>query len=209
MSDQEDRITRAAGEDGTGTGGPKKSQATRIVELCADLDLWHVDQEPYAALMVDGHRETWPLRSRALRSLLSRRYYLTARSAAGRQAIEDALGGARRPRDPRGRLASRTYAGRRARRVDLRRPCDDRWRAIEIDAAGWRITANPPVNFIRRRGMLPLAEPVPGGSLDLLKNYLTVKGGGRSARGDWLAGADLPPDRSISGAHLWRRAGER
>ena len=43
--------------------------------------------------------------------------------------------------------------------VDL---CDDRWRAIEIDASGWRIVDEPPVLFLRANGMLALPEPKQG-----------------------------------------------
>ena len=45
---------------------------------------------------------------------------------------------------------------------------DDRWRAVEIASGGWRVIDRPPVYFRRTRGTLPLPEPVPDGSLDLL-----------------------------------------
>ena len=35
--------------------------------------------------------------------------------------------------------------------------CNDRWQAIEVD--GWRVVDEPPIRFIRSRGMLPLPEP--------------------------------------------------
>ena len=47
--------------------------------------------------------------------------------------------------------------------VDL---CDLGWRAIEIDANGWRVVDDPPVYFRRSNGMKALPGPVAGGSLD-------------------------------------------
>jgi hypothetical protein len=40
---------------------------------------------------------------------------------------------------------------------------DEAWRAVEIDATGWRVIDNPPVRFRRAAGMKPLAVPAPGG----------------------------------------------
>ena len=33
------------------------------------------------------------------------------------------------------------------------------WTVVEIDATGWRVISNPPVRFIRPRGLRPLPEP--------------------------------------------------
>jgi hypothetical protein len=53
--------------------------------------------------------------------------------------------------------------------------CDDGWRAIEIDAAGWRILTSAPVRFRRPAGLRALPEPRPGGSLDLLRKHVNVR----------------------------------
>ncbi len=52
----------------------------------------------------------------------------------------------------------------------------DTWRAVEIDATGWRVIDNPPVRFRRASGMQPLAYPVPGGSIAALRLFLNVLG---------------------------------
>jgi hypothetical protein len=49
------------------------------------------------------------------------------------------------------------------------------WRAVEIDATGWRVIDQPPVRFRRAAGMQPLPMPVPGGSIDTLRNFLNVQ----------------------------------
>ena len=52
---------------------------------------------------------------------------------------------------------------------------DETWRAVEIDAAGWRVIDNPPVRFRRAAGMQPLPIPVPGGSVETLRSFLNVQ----------------------------------
>src|SRR5262252_4500497 len=49
------------------------------------------------------------------------------------------------------------------------------WRAIEIDATGWRIIDSPPVRFRRSAGMQPLPMPISGGSVEKLRSFLNVK----------------------------------
>jgi hypothetical protein len=53
--------------------------------------------------------------------------------------------------------------------------CDKEWRAIEIDAAGWRVIDTPPVRFRRAPGMEPLPIPVAGGSINDLLRFLNIK----------------------------------
>jgi hypothetical protein len=52
---------------------------------------------------------------------------------------------------------------------------DETWRAVEIDATGWRVVDNPPVRFRRSSGMKPLPIPVSGGSVDMLRSFLNVQ----------------------------------
>jgi hypothetical protein len=52
---------------------------------------------------------------------------------------------------------------------------DETWRAVEIDATGWRVIDNPPVRFRRAAGMQPLPMPVPGGSVAALRSFLNVQ----------------------------------
>ena len=52
---------------------------------------------------------------------------------------------------------------------------DETWRAVEIDATGWRVIDSPPVRFRRAAGMQPLPVPVCGGSIETLRSFLNVK----------------------------------
>jgi hypothetical protein len=53
--------------------------------------------------------------------------------------------------------------------------CDDRWRAAEIDAAGWQVIDSPPVRFRRTAGMQALPVPIAGGSVNILRRFLNVQ----------------------------------
>jgi hypothetical protein len=54
------------------------SQATALIELADEVELFH-DQScnPYATIAVDGHHETWLVKSKGFRRWLARQYYLT------------------------------------------------------------------------------------------------------------------------------------
>ena len=53
--------------------------------------------------------------------------------------------------------------------------CDERWRAVEVGATGWRVIDHPPVRFRRASGMRPLPVPERGGTIDALRPFLNVK----------------------------------
>ena len=52
---------------------------------------------------------------------------------------------------------------------------DELWRAVEIDAEGWRVVEAPPVRFRRPRYTLPLPEPARGGDIFELGELLNVR----------------------------------
>ena len=52
---------------------------------------------------------------------------------------------------------------------------DETWRAVEIEASGWRVIDNPPVRFRRASGMKPMPIPVGGGSVATLRSFLNVQ----------------------------------
>src|SRR5215217_2078336 len=61
---------------------------------------------------------------------------------------------------------------------------NDAWDAVEIDASGWRIIDNPPVRFVRPKGLQPLPYPAEGCSVDDLKEVLTL-GDGEEDKKAW------------------------
>jgi hypothetical protein len=161
-------------------GRPKlerTSAASRLVELVSEseAELFRTgDQASFARLTVRGHREVWPLRSRAFRTWLRLRFYEAEGRAVGAQAVEDALGtlDARALFDGQEHAAPLRVAEAGGRiYLDL---ADPAWRVVEIDTDGWRVLDNSPVRFRRPKGLLPLPVPTRGGSVGALRNFVNV-----------------------------------
>jgi hypothetical protein len=154
------------------------TQADLLISMAREAaDLFSTpDGTAHAMITVDGVRQTWPLKSKQFKLWLIYSYL----RQTGRAPNSDSICQAALTLN-----AIAMFEGEK-RDVYLRRAehdgkiyldlCDDRWRAIEIDAGGWRVVDNPPVSFVRRPGMLPLPEPVRGGSIDDLRPLLNMQG---------------------------------
>jgi hypothetical protein len=164
-----------AGESGD-TGKRDPTQANALVELAQSAELFHTaDSTGYADLSINDHRETWPIRSKGFRRWLAHCFYEATQGAPSSEVLQSALNvieakaqfdSPERAVHVRvGELEGKLY-------LDL---ADETWRAVEIDATGWRIVSNPPVRFRRSAGMQPLPEPAGGGSIDTLRSFLNVK----------------------------------
>jgi hypothetical protein len=166
--------TQADGADGgkpTSTEGERRkpTQAEVLLGLAATDEHWHVaDGRGYATVrVVEGgraRRETLPIRGKEYRSWLSRRYYQETGKAVSVGILQDVLGVLEdRARYDGPELSVYSRVGQDGGRiyVDL---CDRHWRAVEVDAGGWRVLDACPVRFRRARGMLPLPTPERGGA---------------------------------------------
>lgn len=157
-------------------GGGQPSQATALLEMLADLELWHApDGEAYATLERDGHRETHALRSRAMRDYLSWRYYTAHRRplrGESRGEALDVLEARARYEGEEHRVWLRVGEHADAIYLDLGDPT---WRAVEVTPDGWRIVTAPPVRFRRAATTLALPEPVRGGTLEPLRRLVRVE----------------------------------
>lgn len=153
----------------------RKSQATHLVDLALNsgVELWHSPAgDSYITLPADGHREHYRLSATWVRDWLARRLYAVTHSTPGSQAISDALsvfsglaryeGAEHEPSVRIGRRGEAVY-------LDLGDPT---WRAVEITAAGWRIVQDSSARFVRSRGTDRLPEPVPGGSIEELRQLI-------------------------------------
>jgi hypothetical protein len=156
---------------------PRESASTRLVRLALDagLDLYHDQQQaPYADVVQDGCRHTWPMRSGAMRDWLARLAHRCEGRVPGSQAIADALNvlcGQAVYDGPERFVAVRVAEHQGRLYLDL---ADPGWRAVEIRPDGWNVVQAPPVRFRRSRGTMPLPQPDPTGSLDLLRPLVNV-----------------------------------
>jgi len=166
---------RLQAEKDEGDKGKHRPAKDALIELAQDAELFHTpDGTAYADFIANGHRETWPIRSKGFRRWLGRRYYEQTHSAPNAEAMQAALGiiEARAHYDAPGRTISTRIAGLDPRiYIDC---CNDAWQAIEIDEDGWRIVDEPPVRFRRANGMLPLPTPARGGDIKTLRRYLNL-----------------------------------
>ncbi len=182
----------------TGNDERRQSHADLLIEIAGDAELFHAsDMTPLADVTIEGHRETWPVRSRGFRRWLTRAFYQRHGGAPSAEAVQAALGvmeakahydAPERPIFLRiGEHDGKLY-------LDL---CDRAWRAVEIDGSGWRVVSDPPCRFRRAAGMLPLPEPTPGGSVGDLHRFLNV-----ANPADDADGADDPPGFVLAVAWL-------
>jgi hypothetical protein len=154
----------ALAEESGDTGGRGPKQADILVSLAADADLFHAaDATSYADLEINGHRESWPIRSKGFKRWLARQFFETTGGAPNSDALQSAFNviEAKAYFDAPERAVHIRVAGLEGRLyLDLG---DESWRAVEIDATGWRVIDNPPVRFRRAAGMKPLPIPVLSG----------------------------------------------
>ena len=192
---QQSRIGAETKDGPKSNGRGKQTQADRLIEIATaeGVELYHTpDGTAYADLDVNGHRETWPLKSAGFRGWLRRKYYLETNGAPNAEAMSTAMGVI----EARARFdgVSRAVYVRVAEHdnklyLDL---CNDVWSAVEIDANGWRIVNAPLVRFRRTPGMLPLPYPEDGGNLADLRKHLHVDDNGYVLAVSWLL-ASLRP----------------
>src|SRR5262245_64157838 len=127
-----------------------------------------------ADILVDDHRETWPIRSRRFRGWLRRRYYQAtggAASAAEVRSTVDVLEARAQFDGPERAVHVRIAEHAGHIYLDL---ADEQWRAVDIGPDGWRVIGCPPVCFRRPAGMLPLPVPQQGGSIEALNSCLNL-----------------------------------
>jgi hypothetical protein len=128
----------------------------------------------FADILVDAHRETWPIRSKRLRAWLRRCHYRATGEAASAAQIASALD----------LLEARAQFDGPERAVHIRiaEHCghiyldlaDEHWRAVDIGPDGWQVIERPPVRFRRAAGILPLPAPARGDSIEALNSLLNL-----------------------------------
>jgi hypothetical protein len=132
------------------------------------------DGQTWADVWIDGRRETWRLGSPGFKNWLVHAYYRQSGRAPSPDSLNQAIltlnaaalydGAVHIVGVRTGALGDKYY-------LDL---ADPEWRAIEIDAEGWRVVKEPPIRFHRPRGMLPLPIPVTGGKISELQDFLNL-----------------------------------
>jgi hypothetical protein len=169
-------LDEAIAEENGETGGRRPTQADILIDLAQSAELFHTpDGTGFADLDINGHREMWPIRAKGFRRWLARLFFEATQGAPSSEALQSALNviEAKAHFDAPERTVHIRVGGLDGRLyLDLG---DVTWRAVQIDASGWRVVDNPPVRFRRAAGMQPLPVPVPGGSIEMLRSFLNVQ----------------------------------
>lgn len=171
----------------------RPTQAQSLVALAEPATFFRtLEGDAYTTVPVGGHRETWPVRSKGFTGWLRHRYYEQYEKPPSAQAVTDAVA----------ELEARAQFGDMVRRVFVRVAededsvyldlADDLWRAVKVTPMGWSVIGDPPVRFRRARGMLPLPEPVRGGSLAELRVFVNVQDADWPLVQGWLVAAVRP-----------------
>lgn len=153
----------------------KTTQGQYLIQLAAEAELFHAPAgDCYASFPVADHIETCSLKAKGFRSWLRQRFYAQTGKPPGAQALQDALGvleAKAQFEGPELPIYARLAAKDGNIYIDL---CNEKWEAVEVTPAGWRVVNNPPVKFRRARGMLALPCPVAGGSIEELHKFVNV-----------------------------------
>jgi hypothetical protein len=179
MDNKDNKDAKATVDEAIAAEEKKKAKLADILvrEAKKESALFHSsDGQTWADMRVNGHRETWAIRSKGFRRwlilLYTRAMDETPSSEVVARAIEmlDAIaaleGDERQVHVRVAELDSIIY-------IDM---CDSEWRAIEVSAGGgWRIIDEPPVRFRRAPAMLPLPIPEAGGSIKTLREYINIR----------------------------------
>jgi hypothetical protein len=177
---RDDDKVSSDGEEGDefGDGG----DAGVLVEIVKrdGVELLHAgsrhDAEGFATIQIDNHKETWPIKSIGFGHWLRQRFYELTERAPIAQAFTDAIN----------LLSSIAIFEGKETQVFVRLAehegdiwldlGDEHWRAVQITKRGWDVIdgSKVPVKFVRRRGMLGLPVPVPGGTVDELRRFVNM-----------------------------------
>jgi hypothetical protein len=146
-----------------------------LLAVATAAQLFHAtDGTPFADLVMDGHRETWPVRSKRFRAWLRQQYYERTWDAPSPGALNAALNviEAQAQFDgPERKISVRLAEHDGLIYLDL---ADEFWRCVEIGPRGWRVADDPPVRFRRPAGMLALPLPARDGSIEPLAPFLNL-----------------------------------
>jgi hypothetical protein len=151
------------------------SGADALLSIGTAVQFFHAsDGTAFADLRIDGHRETWPVRSKRFRNWLRQHYYertWEAPSPAALTAALDTFEAQAQFDGPLRKVSVRVAEENGLLYLDL---ADEFWRCVEVRPQGWRIAEDPPVRFRRSAGMQSLPLPVRGGSVDCLASFLNL-----------------------------------
>jgi hypothetical protein len=193
------RLKRIVGDsdESEGEKPAKKSVAKLLIGIAeSECDLWLSHEgDAWADIFIDGVRHSHPVRSAKFKRWLSGQLWLKHEMPSNSEAMQSALlvieskaeyGGA-----PKRQVFLRVGEHDGSIYIDV---ADERNRAIEVSAQGWRVIESTecPVRFYRGESQQPLPLPVAGGDLEQLWQLIPVASGYRRLVLAWLGFCLIP-----------------
>jgi hypothetical protein len=178
----ESQLTKLAGEIDEQNPAPAgqsddeaQSQATLAANMAADWKLWHTpSKEAYATILMDSHKENWPVNSLTFKRFLAKQFFDGQGKAMNSEALSAAVNllEAKALFEGEEHLVHVRVAEHEGNVfLDL---CNPEWQVVMVTPQGWKVVDECPVRFRRSRGMLALPEPERGGSVDQLRGFLNL-----------------------------------
>jgi hypothetical protein len=146
----------------------------------------------FADVVVDGHRNTWPVVDSEFSNWLLHRFFVETKRAPAPGALKAAIrtlsahakfnGGRHDVHLRAAKVGEKLY-------LDIG---DPEWHVVEIDAGGWQLIENARVRFLRTAGMAALPLPERGGSMRQLRSLVNLDDDGFILFVSWLLDALYP-----------------
>lgn len=156
-----------------------ETQAETIIRLVEEKDtiLFHdTAKDPYAAIMIDGHREVWNIDNTDFNTWLNSLYY----SAEKKPAKKDSLSQAKEVLKARAVFENTKVIPLDTRVAELDNAfwynlSNNDWQAVKITADGWKIEDNPPILFKRFRHQNSQYQPSKDGDIKRILKYINLQ----------------------------------
>lgn len=155
----------------------EQSLANQVIELIIkDCVLVHNEQkEPYVLVNKSGVRQVFDVRSKSFSDWISNKYYTSKKSAlseASLKTVISTLAGKAVYEGKTVKVFTRIAKTDEGYLLDL---CNDKWEAVLINKAGWKIISGNSIPlFSRSNSMLPIPTPIAGGSIEPLWDLVNI-----------------------------------
>jgi hypothetical protein len=169
-------------ENGNGSTGGRKTKIQSemlmdiIVGLRDELQFFHNElKEPFVQITIENHKEIWSCKHKMLKRWLGKIFWETYKKSINSENLKATINIVESSACFDGdqfSLNNRTGWYDNAIWYDL---ADPLWRVVRITPEGWQIINTPPIIFRRYSHQQPQVEPVSGGDVKKLLEYVNIQ----------------------------------
>lgn len=149
----------------------KKTTVDIIFDILDEkkVELTHDGEKAYATIQIENHKECYPIKSSGFRKWIRYEYFQCCKTAPNNEALKNTTetieaiaiheGKSEKVYHRYGYYNDNIY-------IDI---IDDKWRVIQVTAAGWKVIDQSPIKFRRTPKCQALPYPQPGTVSDFKK----------------------------------------